>query len=324
MKKGILFSAFLLMALMVLSVKPSSATSVDLEVLYLEPTNMDTSYASQDYFPAGTNPTVNLKLESVDHPYAPAYRLGVEFQGWHLSYLSFSDDEKDSITSNSATDDIFIATSHPDLSAQSCNLCTISADSEIKFRTLSFYRDVPLSQSGSFTANYRVGLKYISLERDLDVLMDVASSTANDYKDTYNMDTSAFGLTGGVNGNWVLSNALNFGFDIGLSLLYGSTDGKYKFTTIRPSGTCVNDRDCYVIKWGKDTITPMLDMALRLSYSVMDNLNIYAAYNLIYLANVGTIQEFVDDVDEIRNIQVNQALGFHGPSVGVRYLIGGN
>ncbi len=324
MKKSILFSVVVLMALVVLSARPSSATSVDLELLYLEPTNMDTSYATQDYFPAGTNPTVNLKLETVDHPYAPAYRLGVEHQGWHLSYLSFSDSEKDSITSNSATDDIFISTSHPDLSWSSCNLCTISADSEIKFRTLSFYRDVPLSQSGSFTANYRVGLKYISLERDLDVLMDITSSTANDYKDTYNMDTSAFGFTGGVNGNWALSNALNLGFDIGLSLLYGSTDGKYKSVIIRPSGACINDRDCYVFKWTKDTVIPMMDMALRLSYGVMDNLSVYAAYNLIYLANVGTIQEFVDDVDEGRNLQVNQSLGFNGPSVGVRYLIGGN
>ncbi len=322
MKKGILFSAFLLMALMVLSVRPSSATSVDIEVLYLEPTGMDTSYASQDFYPSGTNPTVNLKLETVDHPYAPAYRLGVEHQGWHLSYLSFSDDEKDSITSNSSTDDIYPSTSHPELE-RNCNLCTISADSEIKFRTLSFYRENTLAQSGSFSANYRIGLRYVSLERDLDVLLDRVSATLNDYKDTYNMDTSAFGLTGGVNGNWALSTALNLGFDIGLSLLYGSTDGKYKFTTIRPGGACINNWDCYVIKWDKDIITPMFDMALRLSYGVLDNLSVYAAYNLIYLTNVGTIQEFVDDVAEVRNIQVNQSLGFHGPSVGVRYLIGG-
>ncbi len=39
--------------------------------------------------------------------------------------------------------------------------------------------------------------------------------------------------------------------------------------------------------------------------------------------NAGKLQEFVDDMHEGRAVSVDKNLGFHGPSIGVRYLTGG-
>ncbi len=324
MKKTLLVSTIVVIVLLIFSARPSQAFDVELELLYLEPTNMDLTYVHGDVLSSPAPPAYDIKMYTVDHPYAPAYRLTLGHQGWKVSYLSFSDSEKDSVTSTDAANDLYVTTGHPWLSPEWCDRCTVRADSEIRFRMLSFYRDTPLAQSGSFTANYRLGLRYVSIEHDVEALMDWTDPTLSDFKDVYNLDTSAFGFTAGVNGLWALNNSLDLGFDLGLSLLYGSTDGKYKFIMIDPStGACSTASSCWTWKWDKDTIVPMMDMALRLTYSVMKNMDVFAAYNMMYLINAGSMQEFVDNVQGGRAVETNESLGFNGPSFGVRYLIGG-
>ncbi len=160
-----------------------------------------------------------------------------------------------------------------------CYDCTIGAESEIKFNILSFYRDVPLSQSHSVrTTGW--ALDMLKIEHDLDVLMDYTDPTLRDFKDVYNLSTSAFGLTGGIGGLWSLTDRVSLDFDMWLSLLYVSTEGKYKFIEIEPSGACSTFLDCWVFKWNRDTIIPMLDLALRLNYSLRDNLVLFAGYNI--------------------------------------------
>ncbi len=320
-KASVVLSALVVFVMVVFSGRPSHAFDLELELLYLEPTNMDTTYATDEHGYPTSVPHEVLEMHTVDHPYAPAYRLTVGHRGWNLSYLSFSDSEKDSVTSTDPANDIHLSTGLPGFAPWACDECTVSADSEIDFSMFSFYKETPLTQGGPFSANYRAGLRYVSIEHDVDTLLDWTDPTSWDYLDAYSLDTSAFGLYAGLNGLWQISNSLDLGFDMGLSLLYGSTDGKYQSIWIDPStGACPSTGNCFTWDWDKDTIIPMVDLAVRLTYRVMNNLDVFAGYNMLYLANAGNMQEFVDDVNDGRVVDINRSLGFGGPSLGVRYI----